>query len=112
MFVRVARVGSRLGLLSASITMLAATACGGGGGGGFSSSALVQLQTTSVPTATTGVFYSTAFAASFPHAPGSYLVTGGALPTGLTLDSETGLLTGYPRQVGTFRFELAARDGT
>ncbi len=38
-------------------------------------------------------------------------MTGGALPPGLALDNQTGLLTGYPRQTGVFSFRIAARDG-
>lgn len=101
--------GSWVGLVAGA----ALTGCGGGGGSaGAGNTQLVQMLTTSVPSAQTGVAYTTQFEAFFPHAPGRYLVTGGALPTGLTLDTQTGLLTGYPRQVGVFTFRIAARDGT
>jgi hypothetical protein len=101
--------GCWVGLVSGA----ALAGCGGGGGSaGAGNAQLVQMLTTSVPAATTGVAYTTQFEAFFPHAPGRYLVVGGALPTGLTLDNQTGLLTGYPRQVGVFTFRIAARDGT
>jgi hypothetical protein len=38
-------------------------------------------------------------------------VTGGALPKGTTLDTFTGQISGYPREVGHMTFEIAARDG-
>lgn len=92
--------------------MLAMTACGGGGGGAAAGNAsTVTLLTTSVPTGTTGVAYTAQFHAAFPNDPGTFAVTSGQLPTGLTLDVTTGAVTGYPRQPGTFRFEIAARDG-
>lgn len=98
-----------VGLASAS----ALTGCGGGGGNaGAGNPQLVQMLTSSVPTGTTGVPYTAQFLANFPHAPGRFLVTGGALPPGLALDNQTGLLTGYPRQTGVFTFQIAARDGT
>ena len=40
--------------------------------------------------------------------PASYAVTGGTLPTGLTLNSATGLLTGTPTTAGTFSFTVQA----
>ena len=88
------------------------TACGGGGKTpGSGNSALVTMTTTSIANAITGVAYSAQFAAQFPHAPGIFVVTGGALPLGLALDKSTGILSGFPRQVGAFQFEIAARDG-
>jgi hypothetical protein len=63
------------------------------------------------PTAVTGEAYAHQFSADFPHEPGFFIVTGGALPTGVTLDAFTGELTGFPRQVGSFTVEIAARDG-
>jgi hypothetical protein len=87
------------------------SSCGGGGGGGGSSSALVQVTTAAVPAAVTGVEYQAAVEAQFPHPPGTFLVTGGALPPGLELDVQTGLIHGFPHQEGNFRVEIAARDG-
>src|SRR5262245_45009350 len=91
---------------------LMATSCGGGGGSaGSGNSSLVQISTTDVPVATTGVAYTAMFQADFPHQPGVFMVSGGALPPGLALDLETGELKGYPTQTGVFNFEIAARDG-
>ena len=89
-------------------------ACGGGGGGGLGGAAtgsLVTFTTTSVPSATTGMPYTAVVEAVFPHPPGKFKVTAGTIPPGVTFDQSTGTLSGYPNQIGTFHFEIAARDG-
>lgn len=87
-------------------------ACGGSGGGDWSGGGgLVRMLTTSLPTGTSGVALSTTLEAAFPHPPGAFIITSGTLPPGLTLDRRSGEITGYPRLVGIFRFEVAARDG-
>jgi hypothetical protein len=92
--------------------LVALSACGGSGGGGFSGGGSVHLLTSSLPDGTTGVAFAAQIEATFPHPDGaSYVVTGGQLPPGLALDSETGLLGGTPRLTGEFHFEVAARDG-
>src|SRR5437899_2289081 len=86
-------------------------ACGGGGGVHAGSASLVTLTTTSVPSGTTGVMYSAQFEADFPNPPGVFQVVGGTLPLGITLDKDTGTASGTARQVGSFHFSVAARDG-
>jgi hypothetical protein len=106
--------GPRLLRFLACLVALAAAplaACGSSGGD-FSSGLLVTMTTTSVPAAYTGQEdYSFTFTAVFPHPPGTFLVTGGALPPGMNLDRNSGELSGVPRQVGNFTFQVAARDG-
>ncbi len=102
---------------TASGVALAAAAafssCGGGGGSpGGGNTALVTLTTTVAADGTTGIDYSQTFQALFPHSPGIFVVTGGSIPPGLTLNQTTGELSGPPRQTGAFQFEIAARDGT
>jgi hypothetical protein len=96
---------------SAAALVVGLVGCGGGGTGGSGGVQLVEITTTAVPGGTTGVEYAATFAASFPHAPGTFSVVGGALPPGLTLDQSTGELAGYPRGVGQFSFVIGARDG-
>jgi hypothetical protein len=100
---------------SLSLVALAATffaSCGGSGGAaGQGNSGVVTLTTSSIPNGTTGVAYETTLLGVAPHAPGVFYITGGALPPGLTLDQNTGAVTGYPRQVGGFHVEIGFRDG-
>ncbi len=97
---------------AALLPALALAGCGGSGGGGASSNALVKIITPAIDPATTGVAFSQQLQADFPHTPGVFSVTSGALPPGLVLDKHTGLITGYPRQTGNFQFTIGARDGT
>ncbi len=101
--------------VATSVVAATTVACGGGGAGGNAGAGtpgLVTLVTPAVPAGTTGIAYATQFEATFPHDPGTFHIASGQLPPGLTLDTSTGDLSGYPRQVGAFRFEIAARDGT
>src|SRR5262245_12331521 len=80
-----------------------AVSCGGsgGGGGGKEPTQRVVLLTDTVPSAISGVQYDTQFQATFPNPVGSiYYVAGGLLPAGLTLDTSTGAVTGYPTYAG------------
>jgi hypothetical protein len=107
------RLQSLASCLAIGIVGTAVVSCGGGGGSpGSGVGGLTTLLTASVPAASTGVAYVTQVDAAFPHSPGSFLITSGALPTGLSLDHFTGLISGYPRQTGVFHFEIGARDGT
>ena len=105
---RSGRVGVVLGLVAGFLT-----GCGGGGAGnaGAGSGQLVKLITSSLPATATGALYQAQVEASFVHTPGVFLITFGSLPPGVQLDKDTGILSGYPRNVGTFRVEIAARDG-
>ncbi len=88
--------------------------CGGGGGGGGSRPAtadLVALTTTSLEPASTGLPYDAVVEAVGPHAPLAWRITGGALPPGLTLDAETGRVSGWPRRTGRFGVTVEVRDG-
>ena len=103
--------GTWFGALGA-VAAVSFAGCGGAGGGpGGGTGQLVQLTTPSAAPGTTGVQYQQTFEASFPHGPGVFYVTGGTLPPGVTLDQDTGTASGFPRQVGTFHFQIGARDG-
>lgn len=57
-----------------------------------------------------GVFYTQPLAASGGAEPYSWSVTGGSLPGGLSLDSNTGVLSGTPTSNGTSTFTVEAAD--
>ena len=62
-----------------------------------------------LPAAIVGVPYSQAFPSLRGTAPYAYTVTGGALPSGLSLSS-AGLLSGTPTADGDFEFVVRIRD--
>ncbi|QXZ81773.1 putative Ig domain-containing protein (plasmid) [Rhizobium sp. L51/94] len=59
---------------------------------------------------TVNVTYSETLTASGGTAPYNYSVTTGALPTGLTLNSSTGTITGSPTTNGNYNFTITATD--
>src|SRR5947209_9708383 len=68
---------------------------------------------TQLPNGTTGVPYSFQFTATggSPFSGGTYHWTSGTLPTGLSIDFNTGLISGTPSQAGTFQpFTVVATD--
>jgi hypothetical protein len=78
---------------------------GGGGGGG----APVWI-TATPPNAASGSAYSYTFVATGSPTP-TYAITSGVLPTGLTFNGTTGVLSGTPTLVGSFSFTVTASNG-
>lgn len=78
---------------------------GGGGDSGGGSSAVatapLQITTTSIPDAVTGVAYSQALAVTGGKAPYAWSVQSGGFPGGLTLDA-AGNITGSPLDEGSW----------
>jgi hypothetical protein len=60
------------------------------------------LVTCSFPSGQVGVAYSSFLVASGGLPPYTYSITGGSLPTGLTLNPSTGAITGTPTVAGTY----------
>jgi hypothetical protein len=59
----------------------------------------------------TGVAYSETIVAQGGSGTGySYAVTGGALPTGTTLNSSTGVISGTPTTAATYSFTITVTD--
>jgi hypothetical protein len=63
----------------------------------------------SMPNGTVGVAYTTNFSATGGTSPYTYAVTTGAVPTGLTLNSD-GTWSGLPTTTGTYNFDVTVTD--
>ena len=69
----------------------------------------VTITTTSLPDATVGTAYSQTLGASGGTPPYTWAVTG-TLPTGLTLNASTGVISGTPTAVATSSFTVNVTD--
>ncbi|MCW5969908.1 MAG: S8 family serine peptidase [Blastocatellales bacterium] len=69
----------------------------------------ITVSPVSLPDAGLGVPYNQSVAAS-PAGSYTFIVTAGALPAGLSLDSATGAITGAPTTTGTVSFTLTAQS--
>jgi uncharacterized protein YhjY with autotransporter beta-barrel domain len=63
-----------------------------------------------LPAATVGTAYSEPLSASGGVTPYQYAVTSGALPAGLSLNTQTGAITGTPTTAGGASFTITATD--
>ncbi len=70
----------------------------------------LSLLTTSLPQPTQGTAYSVALAASGGTPAYNWVVTGGQLPSGLSLSSTTGVIAGTPTSNGVFSFTITVTD--
>ncbi|USQ15300.1 putative Ig domain-containing protein (plasmid) [Legionella lytica] len=70
----------------------------------------LTISPTSLPPAPLNVAYSQTITASDGTPPYTYALVSGALPTGLTLNTSTGKITGTPTTAGTFSFTIGATD--
>ncbi|SFA99020.1 Putative Ig domain-containing protein [Collimonas sp. OK607] len=74
--------------------------------------ATVTLNPATLPNPTAEAAYTTTLTAVGGTAPYSFAVAGGALPSGLTLNSATGVLSGTANQSGSFTFNIRASDSS
>jgi subtilisin-like proprotein convertase family protein len=70
----------------------------------------ITLNPATLPNGTVGTLYDQTVSGSGGTAPYTFAVTSGSLPTGLTLDANTGQITGTPTAAGTFNFDITATD--
>jgi Ice-binding-like/Putative Ig domain len=71
---------------------------------------IVTVNPATLPDGTVGAAYNQIVSATGGTAPYSFVVSSGALPTGLVLNPTTGAITGSPTTVGTFNFTITATD--
>jgi len=72
----------------------------------------LQITTTSLPGGRVGVRYSQSPVATGGVTPYTWAIITGALPGGLTLNTNTGAISGTPTTAGTFNFTLRVRDAS
>lgn len=70
----------------------------------------LSVATTSLAAGTQGQAYSQALAAAGGTAPYRWSLASGALPPGLSLNSDTGLISGTPAQTGAYAFTVGVTD--
>jgi hypothetical protein len=71
---------------------------------------LTMITTSPLPSGTVGQAYSRQIQTSGGIAPISYSIVSGALPTGLSLNSSTGMISGTPSASGNYSFTVRATD--
>ncbi|POH60216.1 beta strand repeat-containing protein [Arthrobacter glacialis] len=76
----------------------------------FSTPAALVLGPASLPAPAAGDAYSAQLATTGGYGTFSYAITSGTLPTGLSLDTGTGLISGTPTAVGSYGFTVTSTD--
>ncbi len=74
--------------------------------------AALVINTTSLPNVVSGVLYNTTLSASGGVGPISWSVAAGALPSGLSLNATTGLISGTSTALGLASVTLQAQDSS
>jgi hypothetical protein len=72
----------------------------------------LTVTTTSLPAGSQNVAYTTTLAASGGTTPYTWTIASGTLPTGLTLASGTGIISGTPTVAGTSNFTVRVTDAS
>ena len=72
----------------------------------------LSITTTSLPSGTRNKAYSATLAATGGTTPYIWSIASGALPSGLTLSSATGVISGTPTASGTSNFTVTVTDAT
>jgi hypothetical protein len=100
-------------LLLITNALLLPLGCGGNDDPSGPGNATLVITTTSLPNATATVAYSETLVATGGDGTYTWLATVGSLPTGLSLTTSTGLISGTPSAVGsqTFTVQVTSEDG-
>lgn len=96
-------------MLSVIVLGFGLLGCSGGGGGGGGTFAIT---TTAAPFGVVGNPYSTILTTAGGTAPLTWTVFGGVLPTGLSLNAGTGVVSGIPTADGNSIAVFTVRDST
>ena len=72
----------------------------------------LSISTSSVPAGTIGTAYSVTLKATGGTTPYTWTLSSGSLPTGLTLNSSTGVISGTPTAAGSSAFTVQAKDSS
>lgn len=72
----------------------------------------IVITTTSVPNGTVGIAYSAGLAAQYGALPYTWSISGGSLPSGLSLNPATGAISGTPDTAGAFSFSVKVTDSS
>ena len=95
-----------------SFTMTATDANGFAGSQSYAVTvaAPITITPTTLPAGTVGTAYIQTITANGGIAPFTYTVSTGTLPTGLTLNATTGVISGTPTTAGNYSFTMTATD--
>ena len=99
-----------------AFALLLTTGCGGSASAASSGSndsfaAVVAISPPTLPNGTQGSSYTSTFSATGGTAPYDWLVSAGALPTGLALNSQ-GVLSGTPSLAANYSFTVKVQDSS
>ena len=101
-------ITSVLSIIALGFGLLSCSGSGGGGGGGVA----FAITTTAAPSGVVGNAYSATLATIGGTAPLTWILVGGVLPNGLSLNGATGVVSGIPTAAGSSTTTFMVTDST